>query len=362
MGVAAVAAVLAVGGAAWIFATDGGEAGTRRAASPDPRIGCAAKGQVAGSGSTAQQNAMEHWIKQYGRACPGVQIRYNPLGSGAGVAQFMRGATAFGGTDGAVKPEDQTQWVCRGGYAINLPAVGGPIAVGYNLSGVDDLVLDAPTLAKIFDSEITKWNDPAIRALNPGAELPDLDIQPVHRSDGSGTTQNFTAYLAAAAPQHWPYTVSKEWPGKGGNSADGSENVAGAVTGAHGAIGYFELSFATKDKIPTVRINTGASEPVAPSPETASAGIATARVVGKGKDLSLQLDYTTQDPGAYPIVLVTYEVVCDTGNQPGTLPALKSFLTYTVSEAGQENLADIHYAPLPANIATRVHEVIRTLS
>ncbi|WP_329553648.1 phosphate ABC transporter substrate-binding protein PstS [Streptomyces sp. NBC_00696] len=363
---AVAAAVVAVGGAAWIFTTAddsrGADGQAAHAPAADPRIKCATRGQVPGSGSTAQQNAMKYWIDQYQRACPRVQIAYNPLGSTAGVAQYLTGAIAFGGSDRAVKPEEQTPYVCHGGHTINLPTVGGPIAVGYSLSGVDDLVLDAPTLAKIFDSRITKWDDPAIRALNPGVELPDLDIHTVHRSDGSGTTQNFTAYLATAAHKQWAYPVSNMWPGKGGNSANGSDSVASEVAGTQGAIGYFELSFATKSRIPTVRIDTGASRPVAPSPATASAGIATAKVVGKGKDLALQLDYATHNSNAYPIVLVTYEVVCDKGNQAATLPALKSFLAYTVSDAGQENLGAIHYAPLPAAIAARVREVIGTLS
>ncbi|WP_328870945.1 phosphate ABC transporter substrate-binding protein PstS [Streptomyces sp. NBC_00287] len=363
VGAVVTAAGVAVAGGAWLWAwtDDSGSAGSRTAARApaDPRIRCEARGQVSGSGSSAQHNAMKYWIEQYQRACPGVRIAYNPVGSTAGVSQFMRGVTAFGGTDGALKPEDiaRTGPVCGGGRAVNLPTVGGPIAVGYNLTEVDDLILDAPTLAKIFDSRITRWNDPAIRALNPAARLPDLDIQSVHRSDGSGTTQNFTAYLSAAAPRQWTHPVSKSWPAEGGNSADGSQSMAGAMTGTHGSIGYVELSYATRGRIPTVRIDTGAAEPVAPNPGTASAGIAGARITGKGRDLALRLDYATRTSGAYPIVLITYEVICDRA----ALPALKSFLSYVVSEAGQEILPGIHYAPLPEKVATRVRAVVATL-
>ncbi|MGW7362067.1 phosphate ABC transporter substrate-binding protein PstS [Streptomyces sp. NPDC054841] len=333
-------------------------------APPPARIDCAKEGQVAGSGSTAQSNAVEHWIKEYQRACPSVQIAYNPVGSGAGVAQFMRQATVFGGTDGALKPADveQSKTACPGGRAIDLPMVGGPVALGYNLMGVDNLVLDAQTLARIFDSEITNWDDPAIRKLNPGVKLPDRTIQAVHRSDDSGTTQNLNAYLSGAAPEDWPYPKEKAWQGKGGHSESGSSAVAGNVRATEGAIGYFELSFAENMKIPTVKIDTGASRPVEASPDTASAGIASAEVVGKGKDLSLKLDYATNAEGAYPIVLVTYEIVCDKGNQRETLPALKSFLTYTASEEGQKILPGIHYAPLPENVAARVRQVVGTLS
>jgi phosphate transport system substrate-binding protein len=328
-------------------------------------IDCAKKGKVPGSGSTAQQNAMKYWIGQYQRACPGVRIAYNPVGSGAGVAQFLRAATAFGGSDSPLKSEDvelSSENACPGGRAIDLPMLGGPIAIGYNLRGVESLVLDAPTLARIFDARITAWNDPAIQRLNPDAELPDTPIRPVHRSDDSGTTQNFQSYLSGAAPEVWQYPAEKAWQGRLGESADGSSGVASVVDSNDGAIGYFELSFSVALKIDTVSIDTGAAEPVAPSPATASAGIAAAEIAGDGKDLRLNFDYATRDEGAYPIVLISYEIVCDRGNRSATLPALKSFLTYTASEEGQKSLAEIHYAPLPDSVAADVRQVVRTLS
>lgn len=329
-----------------------------------PHVECAPSGQVSGSGSSAQQNAMERWIRQYQLACKNVQVAYNPLGSGAGVAQFQRGATTFGGTDQALSPEDveSTKDVCPGGRAIDLPMAGGPVAIGYNLAGVSDLVLDAPTLARIFDGRITRWNDPSIQRLNPGTTLPDIDVIPLHRADDSGTTQNFNAYLRGAARKSWPYPADKKWQAQGGQSASGSDGVSRAVTQSDGAIGYFELSFAVERKIATVRIATGAAEPVPPTPRSASLGIAQAEITGEGKDLTLKLDYRTRAEGAYPIVLVTYEIVCDTGNQPDGLPALKSFLTYTASEEGQAELDAYHYAPLPTSVATEVRKVVSTLS
>lgn len=368
VGAAVAAVALSLGGVLWWSQDErdpaDGRPGPSSAAQPPARIACAKNGQLPGSGSTAQQNAMKRWIAEYQRACPGVQVAYNPMGSGAGVAQFLRAATAFGGSDGALKPDEVelSKKVCPGGRAIDLPLVGGPIAIGYYLEGVDDLVLDAPTLARIFNSEITKWDDPAIRKLNPHAKLPSLTIRPMHRADSSGTTENLNAYLSEAAPGQWPHPVRKTWQGKGGESADGSDGVASQVNAAHGAIGYFELSFAVDNRMPTVRIDTGATEPVAPSPTTASAGIAAAHVAGRGRDMSLDFDYGTDAEGAYPLVLVTYELVCDKGNQAETLPALKSFLTYAASEDGQRILPGIHYAPLPDKVATRVREVIGTLS
>lgn len=361
------AGLAALAGAASLSACGGGaadDAGQAAAKAPSDIV-CARQGRLAASGSTAQQNAMKHWIREYQQACPGVQIRYVALGSGGGVAQFLRGATVLAGTDSALKPDEveASRQTCPGGRAIDLPMVGGPIAVGYNVDGVDDLVLDAATLARIFDSEISTWDDPEIQRLNPGVALPATPISAVHRSDGSGTTQNFNAYLGAAAPEEWPYGAEKAWQAKGGHSAAGSDGVASQVYTTDGAIGYLELSSAAAEGIATVRLDTGAPEPVAVSAKAASAGIAAAEVgAGGGKDLTVEFDYATDAPGAYPLVQVTYEVVCDRGTPAEVLPALKSFLTYTAGEEGQNHLAKLHYAPLPPALAARVRDVVASLS
>ncbi|MET8766565.1 phosphate ABC transporter substrate-binding protein PstS [Streptomyces sp. NPDC004658] len=321
-----------------------------------------AKGQLLADGSSAQKNAIDAWVKNFSQAC-GVQINYKGGGSGAGVTAFTQGQVAFAGSDSALKPEEITasKQVCKGGQGIDLPMVGGPIAIGYNVPGVDNLVLDAPTLAKIFDSKITKWNDPAIAALNKGVKLPDLKIQAFHRSDESGTTDNFTKYLIATTPDNWKYSGGKAWQAKGGQSAPQSAGVAQQVKQTSGAIGYFELSY-VKDGIKAVSIDTGASKPVAPSSDSATADIAAAKVVGTGQDLALKLDYKTKAEGAYPITLVTYEIVCDKGNKADTLPATKAFLRYIASEDGQKILPSIGYAPVPADIISKVRTTIEGLS
>ncbi|MEU4033588.1 phosphate ABC transporter substrate-binding protein PstS [Streptomyces collinus] len=321
-----------------------------------------AKGQLLADGSSAQKNAIDAWVKTFSQAC-GVQINYKGGGSGAGVTAFTQGQVAFAGSDSALKPEEvaASKKVCNGGQGIDLPMVGGPIALGYNVPGVDNLVLDAPTLAKIFDSKITKWNDPAIAKLNKGAKLPDLKIQAFHRSDESGTTDNFTKYLIATTPDNWKYSGGKAWQAKGGQSAPQSAGVAQQVKQTSGAIGYFELSY-VKDGIKAVSINTGASKPVAPSTDSATADIAAAKVVGTGKDLTLKLDYKTKAEGAYPITLVTYEIVCDKGNKADTLPATKAFLRYIASEDGQKVLSGIDYAPVPNEIIAKVRTTIEGLS
>ncbi|MFE0252223.1 phosphate ABC transporter substrate-binding protein PstS [Streptomyces sp. NPDC059010] len=328
-------------------------------------IKCGKTATLSASGSTAQEFAMQFWIKNYMRACPGSRIGYEGNGSGDGQTDFLKGRTAFAGSDSALSADQITQSksVCSdGGKAVHLPMLGGPIAIGYNLPGVKKLVLDAPTLAKIFDSQITKWNDPSIAQLNPGTKLPSTPIRASHRSDSSGTTDNFTAYLSAAAPNAWPYGHSKEWQAKGGQSAKGSSGLVEQVKENVGAIGYAELSHALARDIPTASIATGAAAPVDASVFTASKAMAAATTAGTGDDLVLKLDYATKAPGAYPIDMVTYEIVCDKGNEPASWSATKAFLTYIAGTKGQEDLSFQGYATLPATIVNKVRSKINSLS
>ncbi|GAA2288151.1 phosphate-binding protein PstS [Streptomyces ruber] len=341
----------------------GTEAGGNSSATANSNIDCGdAKGQLQASGSSAQANAVDAWVKQFSAACRDVQINYKPDGSGAGITAWLQGQTGFAGSDSALDADEikESQSVCTDGQGINLPMVVGPIAVAYNLEGVDNLVLDAPTLAKIFDSKITKWNDEAIKKLNPDAQLPDVKIQAVHRSEDSGTTENFTKYLAAAAPDDWKYEPAKAWAAKGGAAAQGSSGVAAQVKQVAGAISYMELSYA--EELSTVDIKTGAAEPVEANTENATKSLTEAKVVGTGKDLALELNYTPDAEGAYPLTLVTYEIVCDKGNKAETLPATKAFLSYAASEDGQGLLADAGYAPIPDEIITKVRETLASLS
>ncbi|MFH8756174.1 phosphate ABC transporter substrate-binding protein PstS [Streptomyces atroolivaceus] len=322
-----------------------------------------AEGQLRASGSSAQKNAMDLWVKNYMAACSGVEINYASSSSGEGIVAFNQGTVGFAGSDSALKPDEvaDSKKICKTGQGINLPMVGGPVAIGFHLEGVDSLTLDASTLAKIFDTKIKKWNDPAIAKLNEGVKLPDKAIQPYHRSEDSGTTQNLGKYLNAAAPSDWKYEAEKKWPAPGGQAASGSSGVASQVKAVDGSIGYFELSYAKSQDITTVDINTGGTAPVEATSENASKAIAAAKVKGTGKDLALELDYTTKAEGAYPLVLVTYEVVCDTGNKPETLDTVKSFLGYAASADGQKVLTDAGYAPIPEAINAKVRETVAGL-
>ncbi|NUK04031.1 phosphate ABC transporter substrate-binding protein PstS [Streptomyces lunaelactis] len=342
----------------------GSTGGTGEKTSAASNIKCdGAKGKLLASGSSAQKNAMDVWVKNYMAACTGVEINYKSSSSGEGIVAFNQGTVGFAGSDSALKPEEVTEskTICKGGQGINLPMVGGPIAIGYNVPGVDKLNLDAATIAKIFSGKIKTWNDPAIAALNAGVKLPSTAIQAFHRSEDSGTTQNLGKYLGATAKADWPYEAEKKWPAPGGQAASGSSGVAAQVKQAEGAIGYFELSYATSQSIPTVNIATGAAAPVQATSENASKAIAAAKIKGTGNDLALGLDYSTKADGAYPIVLVTYEVVCDTGNKADTLGTVKSFLTYTASDEGQKVLTDAGYAPIPAEINAKVRTTVAGL-
>jgi phosphate transport system substrate-binding protein len=339
-----------------------GESSSASAAAPGSIKCDGATGQLLADGSSAQKNAIDAWVKQFTAACKGVQINYKGSGSGAGITAFTQGQVAFAGSDSALDEEEiaASKEVCKGGQGIDLPMVGGPIALAYNIPGVDNLVLDAPTIAKIFDSKITKWNDAAIKKLNPDVELPDLKIQAFHRSDESGTTDNFTKYLIATTPENWKYEGGKAWQAKGGQSASGSSGVAQQVSQVSGAISYMELSYA--EGMGVVAIDTGAAEPVKASTDSATAAIADAKVVGQGQDLALEINYKTKAEGAYPITLVTYEIVCDKGNKADTLPTTKAFLNYIASEEGQGLLADAGYAPIPDEIIAKVRTTIQGLS
>ncbi|MEU4119028.1 phosphate ABC transporter substrate-binding protein PstS [Kitasatospora sp. NPDC028055] len=327
-------------------------------------INCGKAGTLLGAGSTAQAPAIDVWKTNFGAACSGTTINYSGGGSGAGVQQFTQGKVAFAGTDFALKPADvdASKAVCTGGKAIDLPMVAGLVSLVYNIEGVDNLVLDGPTAAKIFDSQITKWNDPAIVALNPSAKLPDAEIQSFHRSDDSGTTFNLTSYFAKTGGGAWTAEPSKAWKGKLGQSANGSAGVAAQIKQVKNSIGYAELSYAQTNNLKSAQIATGAAKPVEATAANAALTIASSTVTGTDGDLALALDYGTKADNAYPIVLVTYEIACDKGNKAETLDTLKSFLNYTISDAAQKSIGDKGYVPMPAAIGDKVKAAVGTLA
>lgn len=321
-------------------------------------------GTLNGEGSTAQANAMTEWIKTFQSQCSDATVNYNPTGSGAGVEAFTNRQVQFAGSDAALSATPgataQARKAC-GSTALDLPMVGGPIAIGYKLDGVNKLVLDGPTLAKIFLGRITSWNDPAIAALNKGVTLPAKKITPFYRSDSSGTTYNFESYLAATAKS--VFTASPNTDSStakfAGQGKTGSQGVAQATSSTEGGIGYFEYSYAVQSGLNTVDIDNG-SGPVQISPDSGSIAVASAKIVGKSPDLTLQIDYATNAKGAYPITLVSYEIVCSTYKNSGDAQKVKDFLNYTVG-GGQGALKQLGYAPLPASLQSKVKQAINNI-
>ncbi|MET3428441.1 phosphate transport system substrate-binding protein [Actinoplanes tereljensis] len=324
--------------------------------------GSCSSGSLTAQGSTAQKNAMDEWIKAYQAQCSGAKIDYQGTGSGAGIQAFIAGTADFAGSDSALKDEEQKQAdaKCATGTALNLPMVIGPIAVVYNVDGVDNLQLDASTLAKIFAGKITKWDDAAIAALNSGVKLPSTAIQAVHRSDESGTTDNFTKYLSKSAEADWTFGNAKAWKAPGGTGAAKSDGVASQVKSTAGTISYVELSFAENSDLKTAKIKNGAGEFTELTGESAGKTIEGAKITGTGNDLKLSIDYATTTAGAYPIVLVTYEIACEKGSSKAA--DIKAFLNYTSSTAGQTALSELGYAPLPASIQSKVATSVAAIS
>jgi phosphate transport system substrate-binding protein len=322
-----------------------------------------ASGSLKGEGSTAQKNVMNDWIQQYQGKCSGATIAYNATGSGAGVKQFTGGQVDFGGSDAALDPKKGEVAAANkrcNGTALNLPMVTIPIGVSYNVKGVTDLTLTPDVVAKIFQGQITTWDDPAIKALNPGVSLPSTKITVFFRSDESGTTQNFERYLAASAPTQYTAEPSKTWTGKVGQGRKGNDGVQQGVKSVDGGVGYLEWSFVVSGGLNSAKIDNGGGA-VEMNADTAGKAVSTAQVVGTGDDLSLKLDYGTKVPGAYPITGVTYELVCQKYSDANIAALVKSFFTYTSTE-GQQGLADQGYAPLPPAIAPKVQAAVATIS
>src|SRR5262245_27082384 len=181
--------------------------------------GSSVSGELAGAGASSQEAAQEAWIAGFQDSNPDATISYDPVGSGGGREQFIAGGVAFAGSDSALSDDEgeltKATDRCKPGDLVQIPAYVSPIAIVFNLEGVDSLQLSPDTIAGIFAQEITKWNDPAIAKDNPDADLPDTDITPVNRSDESGTTANFTDYMSATAPKVWTYEPDGVWPVKG---------------------------------------------------------------------------------------------------------------------------------------------------
>ena len=282
---------------------------------------------------------MTRFVTAYETACDGYTLNYTSSGSGAGVSEFLGGQTDFGGSDSPLNAEkgeiDKAAERCGGAPAWNLPTVFGPIAITYNAPGVDGLVLDGPTAAKIFNGAITTWDAPEIKALNAGATLPGDPINVIFRSDESGTTDNFQKYLDAASDGAWGKGAGKTFNGGVGEGAKGNEGTSAAIKNTPGSITYNEWSYAKSQGLSIAKIVTSAGpDPVELSVESAGKSIDAVKIKGEGNDLVLDTSsfYKPTEAGAYPIILPTYEIVCSKYQEGDIAPAVKAFLTVALGE------------------------------
>ena len=325
-------------------------------------------GNFQGAGASSQQSAVEAWIAGFQGANPDAKIAYNPSGSGAGVQTFLTGATAWAGSDKALADDEveQSKSVCADGTAFDVPVYVSPIAVIFNLKGVSDagkhINMDADTIAKIFDGKITKWNDPAIADQNKDLTLPDTAITVVHRSDKSGTTQNFVSYFKDQAPDSWTYDLSENWPNEVGQGAKGTSGVVSTVKQADGTIGYAD--FSQVGDLGTVAVKVGDSY----NEISAEAG---SKVIEDSKQddtvkgdnrIVIKINHATEAKGAYPIVLVSYDIVCPAYKDTKQAEFAKAWLTYVTSDEGQKAAQDAAgTAPLPSSLKSEITKSIEAI-
>ncbi|WJY98236.1 phosphate ABC transporter substrate-binding protein PstS [Corynebacterium fournieri] len=316
------------------------------------------EGTLVAEGASSQQNAMDYFASVYASEVPGAQLAYTPSGSGAGQKQFIADQVAFAGSDSPLK-DDQVQAAadrCGGNEAWHLPFVIGPVAVAYNLEGVDNLNLTVDNIVEIFQGVIKTWNDPKIAENNEGVDLPDTPINVFYRSDESGTSDNFQKFLAAASDGKWEST-GKAFPNTVGTGANGSSGVAQEVNATDGAITYVEAGFA--DKKANIDFGNG---PVELTDETVGKVLDNLEFKTEGHNMVVDSDklFKTDTAGAYPLVLTTYEIVCSAGYDEATSKMVKDFLNVAL-DSQDEELAAEGFIPVGGAHADRLREAINAI-
>lgn len=346
-------------------ATDG--AATDGAASTD---GASAGGSLSGTLEATGASSMEKaqvngWVPGFQAVQPDVVVNYTATGSGTGRENFLAGQSHFIGSDRAYKLDE----IEAGGFSlcadgtplVEFPAYISPIAIAYNLPGVESLKLDATVIANIFAGKITTWNDPAIAALNEGVDLPSSNITAVHRGDKSGTTGNFLSYLEEAAPEAWTYGTDDTFPAElGGESADKTAGVAAAIEGGENTIGYLDASAASNLQVAEIK---SGNDFVAYTPEAAAAVVGGSPLEEgrEATDVVYALDYTGVE-GAYPIVLVSYLIGCSEYKDAATGELVKAYFEYVVSEEGQAAAVEAaQSAPISDDVRSAALDAIATI-
>ncbi len=308
---------------------------------------------LTGGGSTFIAPLYERWFSEFHKQNPNIQINYQAIGSGAGIAQFTAGTLDFGDSDAAMT-DAQIAKVSKG--VILVPVAGGGVSVTYNLPGVSNLKLSRVTLPAIFDGQITRWNDPRIQHDNPGVKLPNLPIRTVVRSDASGTSFIFTNYLAGVSPTFvskvGPATTAPHWV-TNPISAPGSNGVTASVKRVAGTIGYVELAYAIQNHLKTAELQTRQGNFVPPTLQGTNEALAAVKFPANFRVF-------VSDPAAgYPIAGLTWMMINKTGYTPQKAQAIKKLVTWMMTK-GQAINAQLLYVRIPPAVGARVIKVVDT--
>jgi phosphate transport system substrate-binding protein len=320
------------------------------------QTGAQAQLLINGAGATFPYPIYSKWFDEYAKVDPSVRFNYQSIGSGGGQKQITARTVDFGASDGPMSDENLAK---APGKILHIPTVAGADVITYNLPGNPKLKLDGDAIAGIFLGNITKWNDPKIAALNPGVELPDVGIIPVHRSDGSGTTFIFTDYLSSISPV-WADSVGKgtsvKWPASIGIGAKGNEGVAGQVKQLSGAVGYVELIYAKQNQMPYADVKNAAGNFITPSLDSVTAALATAKIPD---DFRFSMVNAPGDQ-SYPIAGTTWLLVYQQQKDAAKGKKLVEFLNWALIK-GEGMASSLDYASLPESLQQRVLERIKTI-
>lgn len=306
--------------------------------------------QLTGAGSTFAAPIYQKWFSEYAASHPGVQINYQPIGSGAGIRQASQGLVDFGATDGPMTDRQMNEAKIK---LFHIPTVLGGVVPAYNIPGVNtELKFTGEIIADIYLGTISKWDDARIKALNPGVNLPDHQILPVHRSDGSGTTYIWTDYLSKLSPEFARKVgknTSVNWPG--GMGQKGNAGVAGMIRNTPYAFGYVELIYAMQNHMLFGLVKNADGKFIKASPETVTAAAA-----GAAKNMPDDFRTSiTNAPGAdsYPIASYTWLLIPLHSPDPAKGKVLVDFLRWMIQK-GEAEATSLDYAPLPKNVEMKV--------
>jgi phosphate transport system substrate-binding protein len=311
---------------------------------------------INGAGATFPYPIYSKWFDEYAKVDPSVRFNYQSIGSGGGQKQITARTVDFGASDGPMSDENLAK---APGKLLHIPTVAGADVITYNLPGNPKLKLDGDTVVDIFLGNITRWKDAKIGALNPGVELPDISIIPVHRSDGSGTTFIFTDYLSSISPV-WTDSVGKgtsvKWPASIGIGAKGNEGVAGQVKQLSGAVGYVELIYAKQNQMPYADVRNAAGNFITPSLDSVTAALATAKIPD---DFRFSMVNAPGDK-TYPISGATWLLVYENQKDAAKGKKLVEFLNWALTK-GEGMASSLDYASLPESVQQRVLDRIKTI-